>query len=225
MRSMSHFNYNGPSMNPLLKPGDGLIVNPDTSFKYLGRGDVICFKLPGKPMHVTHRIVAVAPEGLVTRGDNNTGNDPYFITPEQNPTLLTHIRRGNRTIRIHGGEKGMRVHRKNQIRCLVRLRIVSPLKLSLRRILASLADSCIRLQPDFMSKQVSMHQFRGNGRTTWMLFCGQRRIGHLKVDGTWHIRIPWRFFIDPQKLMSREENGSPAVEATRLNDEEEGSKA
>ncbi|MCP4690445.1 MAG: signal peptidase I [Desulfobacterales bacterium] len=195
MRTLSDYNYNGPSMRPLLQPGDGLIVDPETPFDALRKGDVICFKSPEKPIHVTHRIVGVTPGGCITRGDNNTGPDPYWITPELEPRLLTHVRRGDKTIRIRGGAMGMLTHWKNRARRAAR-RLASPLK----QAAAAIADSGVfyRLYP--MDKNLSVRRYRRDGSESRILFHGTRRVGRLKEDGAWHIKIPWRFFIDPGKL-------------------------
>ncbi len=195
MRVLSDYNYNGPSMRPLLRPGDGLIVDAGTPFNCLRKGDVICFKSPEKPVHVTHRIVLAVPKGYITRGDNNSEADPYWITPELEPKLLTHIRRGDRTIKIRGGALGMLVHWKNLVRRAA-LRHVSPP----RRMAAAMADTGVfyRLHP--MDKKLSVRLYRRNETESRILFSGARPIGRLKEDGSWHIRLPWRFLIDPREL-------------------------
>ncbi len=206
-------------MSPVLKPGDGLILNPDVTFDDLRRGDIICFKSMNNPTYVVHRIIAITHGGLITRGDNNPENDPDPATPDQNPLLLTHIRRGSQTIRIHGGAKGMMVYRKNRIRRLVLRYIISPLILALKRIIATLSDSGFLYRLNPLDKKISVFQFNSNGKTAFMLFSGKRRIGHLKDNGKWHIRIPWRFFVDPQKLTKYEKNGFPGTMPTYLSDE------
>lgn len=55
----------------------------------LRAGDVITFRPPagaGVDGLVTHRIVRVTPDGILTRGDNETARDPWVLRPQQ-PTL------------------------------------------------------------------------------------------------------------------------------------------
>lgn len=52
-------------------------------------GDVITFRPPapaGVDGLVTHRIVRITPQGILTRGDNEAARDPWVLRPQQ-PTL------------------------------------------------------------------------------------------------------------------------------------------
>jgi signal peptidase len=84
--------YSG-SMKPVLKPGDGFVVVKAAEFQ---TGDVIVFE-PETLGHryVTHRIVAVTPDGrFITRGDNSPlsdqqANEPPVATEQIRGKLLT----------------------------------------------------------------------------------------------------------------------------------------
>jgi len=46
MKLISDYNYIGPSMQPLFRPGDGIIVDADVKFSALMVGDIICYPKP-----------------------------------------------------------------------------------------------------------------------------------------------------------------------------------
>jgi len=72
-------NYIGPSMNPTLKAGDGLIVVAyEDSPIFVG--DVVVFRHPEKKHRIAHRVVTVDSRGLTTRGDGNHRLDPWVLT-------------------------------------------------------------------------------------------------------------------------------------------------
>lgn len=69
---------NGVSMVPLLKSGDYVTVEP-VPYPSLCVGDVIAFR-HGRDT-ITHRIVALTPQGALTLGDNFHKLDP-IVAPE-----------------------------------------------------------------------------------------------------------------------------------------------
>jgi hypothetical protein len=163
-------NYNGPSMKPLLRPGDGLVVNPNRPFSALRKGDVICFESPQKPIHVTHRVVGITPQGLRTAGDYNPTPDPFVVTPDQHPLLVTHARRGRRIIRIHGGTPGSLIHYKNQLRARLLRRILWPLKFRLEAAFVFLAQNGGLGHLALLDKHLSLHRFNQHGRELVKIF-------------------------------------------------------
>jgi len=60
------------SMEPTLHPGDGYVLHPAGEPR---PGDVVTFRKPATGELVTHRVVAVTEEGLVTKGDANDVTD------------------------------------------------------------------------------------------------------------------------------------------------------
>ncbi len=68
----------GNSMAPTLVPPGYVEVRPYQNEKPC-RGDVVHFYSPAHGAMVTHRVMEVRPEGLVTRGDNNLNNDPDCV--------------------------------------------------------------------------------------------------------------------------------------------------
>ena len=67
-----------PSMDPLIKSGDIIIIDQNVEAKDIKVGDVICFFDPAQPgtkMTVTHRVVDFDSNGkAITVGDNNAKN-------------------------------------------------------------------------------------------------------------------------------------------------------
>jgi signal peptidase I len=102
-QDLAHF-YRGQSMTGTFRPGDALIV-ADMSIDSVHRGDVVLFRsmdADGEPEQVVHRVVAVLPEGLVTRGDNNRRVDLGLVTPDRLVGLVTHLERAGKRRRVRG---------------------------------------------------------------------------------------------------------------------------
>lgn len=69
------------SMEPTINGNSLLLVRP-IRFADLRKGDVIVFRAPKDGYLVVHRIWGISSGGsvLITRGDNNKSNDPWFVT-------------------------------------------------------------------------------------------------------------------------------------------------
>ena len=98
------------------RPGDYLIIAPAT-LESVEVGDVIVFDgvdAAGEPDVIVHRVVSVLPEGLVTRGDNNSRLDPTPVTMDNLLGRVTHFERGDKRRRVRRGRWGLlwvRLHR------------------------------------------------------------------------------------------------------------------
>ncbi|WP_223694904.1 signal peptidase I [Leifsonia poae] len=83
------------SMQPTLRPGTTLVVQP-RAFDEIRVGDVVTFQeRSGEPTVITHRVVgtAISAEGestLITRGDNNSMNDPEPVRAVQVKGVLVY---------------------------------------------------------------------------------------------------------------------------------------
>jgi len=136
MKGLTSRIYTGSSMSPLFRPGDGLFTEP-VDFDRLRPGDVIVFRhsvdeaedsdcaerevthSPERPQaiwppaavagtrRVVHRVMAVRPEGLVTRGDANPRADEGFVTADRLEGLVTGLERRGRLVSVHGGRRGL----------------------------------------------------------------------------------------------------------------------
>lgn len=69
------------SMEPKIKTGSVVFINHNYKYDKLKENDVIAFKLKSGSV-VTHRIVKITKEGIVTKGDANKKEDG--ITTENN---------------------------------------------------------------------------------------------------------------------------------------------
>jgi hypothetical protein len=201
-------NYIGPSMNPTLRAGDGLKIIPYDG-QSIRLGDVVVFIPPGDENKIVHRVVSVGCQGIRTRGDNNNHMDPWILRPDNVVGRVVCAQRRNRRLRIFGGFMGRLF--------LVAVRTIH------------LADSAISslLRPVYhwvaplISKDYStglarrgvfrrlMHKLvaprivsfnRPEGIALQVLM-GRRVIGWLPAGKeNWHIRRPFRLFVDEQSL-------------------------
>lgn len=101
--------YHGGSMLGTFRPGDRLIAE-EVPVTVICPGDVVIYRGQeelGQPERIVHRVVAITPDGLVTKGDNS----PYVdVDPVIADTLLgrvTHVERGGRVRRVRGGHWGL----------------------------------------------------------------------------------------------------------------------
>jgi len=128
--------YSGKSMAPLFRPGDGLRVEA-VAFDQVRPGDVVIYREPdaGKldsgPMppevavsrelidalwppravpadrRIVHRVVAVFPAGLQTRGDSNLLPDEELVPLDRFEGRVKALERGGRIRRVLGGRLGL----------------------------------------------------------------------------------------------------------------------
>ncbi|HNB50669.1 MAG TPA: S24/S26 family peptidase [Anaerolineales bacterium] len=90
---------NGTSMTPLLRHGDSVILEPVTPAS-LHRGDIIAFRLGQET--ITHRIIALEPQKILTLGDNLLQNDPLLL-PDAILGRVLVLEQGGRQYQISRG--------------------------------------------------------------------------------------------------------------------------
>jgi hypothetical protein len=189
-------NYMGPSMNPSLKAGDGLRVIP-----YEGRkvcvGDVVVFRPPGGNRDVVHRVVSVDPEGVRTRGDNNSQIDPRILQSADIIGRVVSAHRENNRITIHGGTWGRvlgpALRAKKQLNGTIS-RIFHPAYHALAK--SGLIRTFLPLH-----RKTRVVAFYGPGGRELQLLLHNRVIGRRPPDrDQWHISRPFRLFIDESAL-------------------------
>jgi hypothetical protein len=196
------FGHTGASMNPTLCDRDLLEVvrHPGERSRC---GDVVVFPNPSREGFIVHRVVAVTPQGLLTRGDNNRGVDPWCTKPQALQGRVVGAWRGSRRRPIHGGRRG----RLDAV--LVRLRHSSdrlpwqPLRWAYHAFARSgLAQ---RVLPASWQQRwrLRIAYFEGQSRYPMSLQLGGRTIGRFDgLTGNWLIRGPFRLLIDASKLPS-----------------------
>jgi hypothetical protein len=208
-------NYLGSSMNPTLKPGDCLLILP-----YDGRkvctGDVIVFIPPAGHSQIVHRVVSVDPSGIKTRGDNCNQVDDWVLSPEHILGRVISARGVNRRRRIFGGPLGGLF--------AVAVRVTHAVDLCVSFLLRPAYDEFakagifIRLLPAKMRPRVISFD-RSEGKELQLLM-GRRVIGRWMPGKTgWHIRRPFRLFVDEASLPGNPARGSVVRSPSSVVDE------
>jgi signal peptidase I len=189
-------NYTGPSMKPTLKPGDGLRIHAYGDRK-IRTGDVVVVCPTERKQHVVHRVVSIDSHGIRTRGDNNNNMDDWVLCAEEIIGQVVCANRKNRSKTIYGGLPG-RIYASG-------LRTIKQIDLTVSRILHPvyhrLASSGIfrNLLPQQLKTHILCFK-RANG-IEMQLLMGKWVIGRRLTDqDRWHIRRPFRLFVDEYTL-------------------------
>ncbi len=193
--------YVGPSMNPTLSEPEIMEIMP-YSGRSLRVGDVAFFLPPKTDRPVVHRIVRVAPGGISTLGDNNTGEDTFLLQPQDIKGRVVAAWRGQKRRKIAGGLPGRITGRRLRWRRVLD-RGMSPLlhplyyALSRRGLIA-------RLLPAPFRPRVVV--FQTQGRDQLRLLLGQHIIGRYDDrKRQWQIQRPFRLFVDERVLQRQQE--------------------
>ena len=187
--------FSGNSMYPTLKEPGYLAVRPYDA-ENPRWGDVVYFRAPKSGTMVVHRIMALRPDGLVTRGDNNSQNDPDVVPLSAVKGKVISIRdaAGNNKP-VRSGAAGMLDYAFARI---------------FRRAKA-LAGRMYRLFFPSHSLTGCLRLFAPNSADFKFVFFGQGFQGQLKIlssnvcvghysRGVWHIAYPWRLWVDPVQI-------------------------
>jgi signal peptidase I len=196
--------YLGSSMNPGLKPRDRLQVIPYNG-KKVRRGDVIVFVPPGGESKIVHRVVSIDSEGIKTRGDNNYLLDQWILRPEQIYGRVVSVKRGKRKRIIFGGLMGQLFHSIVRALNLCKSSVSAILHPSYDRLAKSgIFRRCLPVQ--MRPRVISLNRAAG---TELQLHLGRRVIGNwLPGHKGWHIRRPFRLFVDETSLPENKEEVS-----------------
>lgn len=190
--------YTGPSMTPTLRQFDTLILtHPDK--QTINRGDIIVFKMPGKTTPVIHRVISVEGDSYRTRGDYNNKIDPYIVQKKDIQGLVRSIERKGRLQNLKDGETGYRLAASGILRIRRNLdyffsNLLHPLYIVLSK------SGIFRLFLPVKYKLKVFEYMRSNG-IEYQLFLGDYHVGRrLPGESEWHIKRPFRLFIDEKKL-------------------------
>ena len=189
-------NYIGTSMKPTLKSGDRLLVIPCDG-QEIRRGDVIVFIPPGGDSKIVHRVISVNLDEIKTRGDNSYHEDDWVLRRENILGRVVTAQRGRKRLRVFGGPLGhsftMAIRAMKSVDSFL-----SPLLSPFYQRLAK-ADLFRRWLPSQMRPRVI--SFNRDAGTELQLVMGRRVIGQwLEGRNGWHIRRPFRLFVDEASL-------------------------
>jgi hypothetical protein len=182
----------GDSMNPTLNTSDILEIVPCRNTP-LQVGEIILFLPKEKSTPVVHRISHITSEGIRTSGDNNSCADDWVLQPSDVLGRVISVWRGQKRQAIAGGKPGMLTYsffRSKRIVDRSFSRAIRPIYhfLSHRSIIHSLLPN--RLKPRIVAFQL-------NGKKQLKLMMNCRQLGYYDTQQKrWHIRRPFRLFVD-----------------------------
>jgi len=195
----SHMNYVGPSMRPVFRPGDGLVIKPYRRGR-IRVGDVVVFRPQGERHQVVHRVVSIDSSGISTKGDGNEKEDACKIHSADIVGRVESIRRGSGTGRIRGGINGrIQGHLAGMLGTMDRMisRVLHP-------VYEVLSGRFVFLVPGNLRKNFVIIE-RPHGKDIHLLI-GSHHIGHCPAgQNGWRIRRPFRLFVDEELLPSPDE--------------------
>jgi len=186
----------GTSMAPTLDEPDLLEVKPYGTTP-VRPGDVVCFKSPGTGRMVVHRVVAAGSGGIRTRGDNNPADDDWILHAGDITGRVRSAQRGSRRQAVHGGWRGFVVLRFARLGRRIRSStgLVPHL---LYHFLAGLGLFGRMLPVSLRPRPVC---FDTRYRAFLKLLMGTQMVGHYDFRRRrWHVRRPFRLFVDEQAL-------------------------
>jgi len=105
--------YKGQSMQGTFSFGDRLIIE-HVRLASVRLGDVVVYRLlshKGSRDRLVHRVMGVAPGGLVVRGDNNSGDDQALVTQSNLVGIVSLVERGGKRVPVRGGCSGLVIAR------------------------------------------------------------------------------------------------------------------
>jgi hypothetical protein len=180
-------------MNPTLVEPEMMEVGP-----YLDRkprvGDVIFFRPENGDRDIVHRLTAIRPDGIRTRGDNSPREDAWLLQPSEITGRVIAAQRGKARRVIPGGRAGLVRH--------LFLRVWNRTNRGVSRVMRApyralarkgLVRACL---PAGWRPRVIV--FHGDTR---LLVLGTRVIGRYEAGWEkWKISRPFRLIVDESAL-------------------------
>jgi len=190
--------YYRMSMTPTFTPGDMLTIRPYGN-RRIRRGDVVVFPSPETGDLITHRVVEVSDDGVVTRGDNVQSQvDPWMLRPGDIVGCVTTAERAGKERQVWGGAVGIAYHGIHRRRVRLgrawrRLFYAAIRTVNLGRWLSSLHLWTI-VSPSLRPRVLAVRRPRG---TELLLLMGSSIIGrHVPGGHLWSIRYLYLPFVD-----------------------------
>jgi signal peptidase len=187
-------------MNPTLRAGDGLQVEPYEG-KKIRVGDVVVFISPENGHNITHRVISIDSEGIRTRGDNNKNKDSWVLSPEGIIGRVIYAHRGKIRKKVLGGFTGELFSATVRLEKTLDSRISSLLRPAYRWMVKT---GFLRRLLNLQMKLIVITLNRTDG-TELQLLVGRHVIGKLRRGDTqWQIQRPFRLFVDEKSLPTNE---------------------
>jgi hypothetical protein len=186
--------YSGASMNPLFRDGDVVKVVPYRGLE-IRLGDVVAFGNPAGPGKVIHRVAAVEPGGIITKGDNLPSVDDWTIKAGDILGKVVAIQRQGRILPVpRRAPASLYLLKTRQWFNRAASRLLQPMYHRLAR--SGLFQG---LLGDWMKPEL-LYFSRADG-LEWQLWLGNLLIGRkLPQQDHWTIRRPFRLFVDEATL-------------------------
>jgi len=188
--------YTGASMNPTLVEPELLRVRPYGGER-VRPGDIVCFRSLDGGRTVVHRVVAVGEEGIRTRGDRNGQDDAWVLPAADIIGRVTAAQRGTRRRKVPGGWRGFAALHYARLGSGIGRR-AGTVPHKLYELAASLGPFD-RLLPRALRPR--MVRFDARHRVLLRLVMGRQAVGQYDDQrAVWHIRRPFRLFVDERAL-------------------------
>ena len=202
----------GASMNPIFRDGDALNLVPCNG--HVRVGDVIVFKPPQGDRKIIHRVIAVGPEGVRTRGDNNGSVDPWDLKPHQIIGRVVSLRRNGKEISIPGGFRGRL--QESVVRLIRRAdKAFSNLFRGAYHRLARSRFARRFLHGRFATRVITVNRPQG---MEYQLLVGNHLAGWFRPgEKSWTIRRPYLLFVDEEALPMNRDAFSSGVRNDEMN--------
>ncbi|MCK4983481.1 MAG: signal peptidase I [Victivallaceae bacterium] len=183
-------------MKPTLKSGDAFTLKHYDYKTELRVGDIIVYPHPENPVDVVHRVIKIKPDGVITRGDNNSKVDPYLIKFADIRGVVTAVRRGSKTIHLSGGTRGIIRHKLMLTRRLFMPYLTYPFSVISSLLAASRIFNFVH---PFLKIKIIMVE--RNEHTEEIIQVKNKVVGkRLSKNETWEIKFPYKLFINNEKL-------------------------
>jgi signal peptidase len=186
--------YTGASMTPLFREGDILEYVPYRGLA-VGVGDVVAFAHPAGPGKVIHRVVAVNPGGIVTKGDNLPAADGWILQPDDILGKVVTCRRQGRLLPVpRVAPVSLYVMQGRQWCGNILARFLHPLYRRLAKSGLFKGRLAARMEPRLL-------YFSRTEGPEWQLWLGNWLIGRQRPrQPYWTIKRPFRLFVDEARL-------------------------
>lgn len=192
--------YNGPSMKPTFKAGDGLIIETFSEPGNIKIGDVITYSHPSGKYDVVHRVVDIIDGKFKTQGDNNDQPDPYLLTFIDIVGKVIAVKRHNRKIDISGSSEGLRY--------FYALRKKKKIRTALTAVFRPLYYMLAKTGWFYGLFPFQVVKFKRADDFDYQLLYNGYCLGRKKPGADcWEIQFPYRLFVNEEKLPEINDKG------------------